>query len=29
MPPKTLGVKLNAPSNVTFRINIGKCTSIK
>ena len=26
---QTLGVKLEAPSNVTFRINIGKYISIK
>ena len=25
-PPKTLGVKLEAPNNVTFRMNIGKYT---
>ena len=29
MPPKTLGVKLKAPSNVTFRINIAKYTNNK
>ena len=29
MPPKTIGVKLKAPSNVTFRMNIGKYTIVE